>query len=100
MVFADVIAEEIDAGGVGAGCVGQSVEMRAAEHIAFADDTGCDGDGGDSGVEFRVRGREEEFFEEGTPVPSSLPLSLWYSFTIAGAGCGGGQGLRYIDDER
>lgn len=54
MVLADVIAEEIDARGVvpRRGC--QGVEMRAPEHVAFADDAGGDGDGGDGGVEFRV----------------------------------------------
>ena len=60
MVLADILAEEIDAGGVvfgGGG--GQSIEVRTAEHVAFADYAGRDCDGADGGVEFRVGGREE-----------------------------------------
>lgn len=38
--------------------------MRATEHVRFSDYAGRDGDGGDGGVEFRVRGGEEELFEE------------------------------------
>ena len=55
MVLADIFAEEIDAGGVileGGG--GQSVEVRATEHVAFANYAGRDCDGVDSGVEFCV----------------------------------------------
>ena len=75
--------------------------MRAAEHIAFANDARRDSDGGDGGVELRMRRRKEEFFEEGTPVLSSLPpILLWYySFALAGAWCWG-KGLRYVDNER
>ena len=70
VVFADVLAEEIDSRRVlcwRSWGSGQGVEVRATEHVAFPDDAGCDGDGADGGVEFRVRGREEEFFEEGAP---------------------------------
>ena len=35
--------------------------MRSSKHVGFADDAGGNGDGGDCRVEFRVRGREEEF---------------------------------------
>ena len=69
MVFADVVGEEIDAGaavgrgGCGWGGGGQGVEVRAAEHVAFADDAGGDGSGVDAGVEFRVGGRLEHFFQ-------------------------------------
>lgn len=38
--------------------------MGASEHVGFADYAGGDGDGGDGGVEFCVRGGEEELFEE------------------------------------
>ena len=70
VVFADVLAEEIDPGRVFRGRCrgsGQGVEVGATEHVAFADDAGGDRDGVDGGVELRVRGREEEFFEEGAP---------------------------------
>ena len=43
---------------------GEGVEVGASEHVAFADDAGGDGDGVDCGVEFCVRGGEEELFEE------------------------------------
>lgn len=55
MVFADILAKEIDARGVvfwrGGG---QSVEVRAPEHVTFADYAGCDCDGADGGVELCV----------------------------------------------
>ena len=65
VVLADVIREEIYAGALSGGVgLGQSVEVRAAEHVAFADSAGRDGGGGDGGVEFRVRGRVEHFLQE------------------------------------
>ena len=44
--------------------------MRAAEHVAFADDTGGDGDAGDGGVEFCMGGGEKGFVEESAVVVS------------------------------
>lgn len=69
MVLADVGTEEVDPGRVG-GVLGggEGVQVRAPEHVGFADDAGRDGDGGDGGVEFGVGGGEEELFEEGAGV--------------------------------
>ena len=55
MVLADILAEEIDAGGVvlGRGS-GQSIEVRPAEHVAFADYARRDCDRADGGVKFCV----------------------------------------------
>lgn len=69
MVLADIEAEEIDPRRVG-GVLGgrEGVQVRAPEHVRFADDAGRDGDGGYGGVEFGVGGREEELFKEGARV--------------------------------
>ena len=91
MVFADVLAEEIDPRRVfrrrcwGSG--GQGVEVRAPEHVAFADDAGRDRDGADGGVEFRVRGREEELFEERTPGRAPSLLFALVGECACGSGC-------------
>ena len=63
VVFADVVGEEVDSGGAVRVRGGEVVEVRAAEHVGFADYAGGDGDGVDGGVEFGVGGGEEEFFE-------------------------------------
>jgi hypothetical protein len=84
MVLADVGAEEIDPRRVWrtlGGCEG--VEVRAPEHVGFADDAGRDCDGGYGGVEFGVGGGEEELFEEGAGVGEG----------VVGGGGGG------VDDE-
>jgi len=81
MVLADIGAEEIDPRRVG-GAFGirEGVEVRAPEHVGFADDAGRDGDGGYGGVELGVGGGEEELFEEGAGVGE-------------GVGRGGGGGV-------
>lgn len=57
MIFADVGGESVDASdfvrALGRGR-GKSVEVTAAEHVAFANYAGRDGDGIDAGVEFCV----------------------------------------------
>ena len=51
--------------------------MRAAEHVAFADDAGRNGDEGDGGVEFCVGGGEENFVEGAAVVVSrSLVVAI------------------------
>ena len=75
MILADVVAEEIDAGGMdilvrrgrgrSQGCGCQSIEMGTPEHIRFTDYAGGYCNGGDGGVEFGMGGGEEEGFEVG-----------------------------------
>ena len=62
-------AEMVDSRRVsGISMAGQRVEVRAPEHVRFADYAGRDGDGGDGGVEFCVGGGEEELFKEASCV--------------------------------
>lgn len=68
VILTDVVGEVIDAHvrrcasrGVERG--GQSVEVAPPEHVGFADDARCDGDGVDRGVELGVAGGEEELFQ-------------------------------------
>ena len=67
MVFADVVAEVVYSWGAEGVGRGEGVEVRAAEHVGFANDAGGDGDAGDGGVEFCVRGGEKGFFEMTAP---------------------------------
>jgi len=84
MVLADIGAEEIDPRRVWRALgVREGVEVRAPEHVGFADDAGRDGDGGYGGVELGVGGGEEELFEEGAGVGEGV------------GACGGGG----VDDE-
>lgn len=89
VVLADVGGEVIEArlllllrghagGAAGAGerGGGEQVQVRAAEHVGFADDAGGDGDGVDGRVEFGVRGREEELFQQTAPLSAPSPPTL------------------------
>lgn len=73
MVLADVVAEEIDSLMLLARIRvvrrcrcgrGQSVQMRAPEHVRFTHCARRDSDGSNCSVELRMRGREEELVEE------------------------------------
>ena len=96
MVFADVVGEEVDAWRAERVGGGEVVEVRAAEHVGFADDAGRDEDGVDGCVEFRVRGGEEEFFEAAAAaVDDGREESLLRCRLLGGvAGCAGRGDLR------
>ena len=64
MIFADVVAEVVDAWGAVGVRGSESIDVGDAEHIRFADDTGGDGNGRDGGVKFCVGGGEEDFLKE------------------------------------
>lgn len=64
MIFTYISREIVDSWRTGGEARSEGVEMRAAEHVGFANYAGGNGDRGDGRVEFCVRGREEELFQK------------------------------------